>query len=118
MEDKLNLAQCHFNCHIGITEEERVKTQPIIIDIELHLNTKTAGRSGELHDSLDYRLAHEAVKTLVEKKSFTLIEAMAEETAALLLRDFKIEKVQIRVQKIEPMVKRGGAWVGVEITRP
>ena len=43
---------------------------------------------------------------------------MAEETAALLLRDFKIEKVQIRVQKIEPMVKRGGAWVGVEITRP
>ena len=67
MEDKLILAQCHFNCHIGITEEERVKTQPIIIDIELHLNTKTAGRSGELHDSLDYRLAHEAVKTLVEK---------------------------------------------------
>lgn len=118
MTDSLILSQCHFNCRIGCTAEERAEVQTIILDVTLFFDITKAARSGDLADTIDYCLVHEAVKNLVERQEFNLIETMITAVAELLLQSFPIQKVTLRLQKPGPMLDRGGAWAGLEITRP
>ncbi|MSU75474.1 MAG: dihydroneopterin aldolase [Candidatus Magasanikbacteria bacterium] len=118
MNDKLILSQCHFSCRIGCQSEEKILPRTIIIDLELFFDTKKSGLSDDLKDTVDYMPVHTGVKNLVEGKPYNLIEGMAEEVAQFILANFPVQKVMVRVQKPEPIRQYGGAWVGVEITRP
>ena len=117
MNDKLILSQCHFQCYIGLTAEERIEPQTIILDIEIFFDSTKAAASDTLADTIDYRNIHADIKNLIEKKEFNLIEKMAGDTANFILKNFPVSKVWLRLQKPAPMQKRGGAWVGIEITR-
>ena len=118
MNDKLILHQCHFSCHVGCTALERAEAQTIIIDVELFFNMHKSVLSDNLEDTINYALAHVAIQNVVENREFNLIETMAEAVAEKLLATFPIEKICIRLQKPKYMRTLGGAWVGVEITRP
>ncbi len=118
MNDACILKQCHFNCRIGITAEERQETQPVIVDVTLYFDTKKAAETDDIAATIDYRAVHDLLKNFLEKMEFKLLETLANRTATLLLKEFPIERVFLHVEKPEPMQKRGGAWVGFEITRP
>ena len=118
MDDKLILHQCHFSCRIGCTPEERAVLRTIIIDIELFFDIKKLALSDELKNTIDYIPVHGAIKNVVEGKEYKLIETMAEAVTQLLLKNFPIKKVWLRLQKAEPIQQYGVAWVGIEITRP
>lgn len=118
MNDKMILSQCHFNCRIGCTAEERATTQTIIFDIELWFDNKPSAKTDNLVDAIDYCTVHETVKALVEGREFNLIETMIESVAEILLKSFPVNRVSLRLKKPGPMQQRGGAWVGIEITRP
>lgn len=116
--DTFILKQCRFDCKVGCTPEERATTQLIILDIQLYFDMKPSAATDDLNDTIDYREAHAAVKNLIEGNEFNLIETMAESIAELLLEQFPIEKVFVHLEKPAPMLKRGGAWAGIEILRP
>ena len=118
MTDKLILHQCHFSCRIGCTPEERAVPRTIIFDIELFFDIKPSAHSDDLKDTVDYMPVHQGIKKLVEGREYNLVETMAETVANFLVKNFPIEKVWLRLEKPEPIRQYGGAWVGIEITRP
>lgn len=88
-----------FGYH-GVFEEEAFLGQKFIVDAVLYLDTRKAGKSDDLRESLDYGEACQVIKKLVETERYQLIERLAEELAEKLLLTFsQLYRVGITVKK-------------------
>jgi len=114
-DDRLALRDILCMCHIGVTEEERRERQKLEIDIELFADLETAGRSGDLGRTIDYRDVCESVRGHLEGGTFHLVEAAALSVLDLVLAKFPVSRAVVRVRKfvlprvghVEVMMERG-----------
>ena len=95
-------------------DAERRKRQKILIDLELGLDLRKAGRSDRVEQTADYAAVSREVKDLAESRPFKLVEAIAESAAALVLDRFRVREVSVRIRKFSVP---GTCSVGVEISR-
>lgn len=113
--DKIHIRDLSLRCIIGINENERIEKQDIIINATLYCDFTEAWRSDSINDSTDYVSIKKDIISLVENSSFFLLEKLIEEIAGVCLKNPKIEKVDISVDK--PGALRFARSVAVEITR-
>ena len=98
--DRMTLSGIVCQCHIGVTEEERATRQRIEVDLELDAPLETAGRSGALEQTMDYRQVCDAVRGLIEDGRFQLIEAAAVAVLDRVLQRFPpVRRAVVRVRK-------------------
>ena len=88
--DQIFISGLEVNTKIGCSEEERLKSQNISIDIILEVNGEKASRSKELNDSVCYLTVSNQVKKLVELKKWVLLEELAYEISNLCIKDFPL----------------------------
>lgn len=100
---------------VGIWEWERKIRQTVSIDLEMGTDIRRAAKSDDIEDTLNYKQVAKRVQQFVADSEFQLVETMAERTAALILAEFDVPWVQIRVNK--PGAIRGARDVGVLIRR-
>lgn len=93
--DDIQVSACH-----GVNEREKREQQPFRISLTLDMDTSIAGKSDELEHTLDYGELYVKVKKFAEMSSYNLIEALAENIAALILADQRIERVAVEVVKL------------------
>ncbi|MDE6761902.1 MAG: 2-amino-4-hydroxy-6-hydroxymethyldihydropteridine diphosphokinase [Lachnospiraceae bacterium] len=106
-----------FGYH-GVFEEEAFLGQKFIISARLFLETREAGKTDDLKESLDYGEVCQIIKKLVESERYLLIERLAEEIAEKLLLTFsKLKEVEITVKKPWAPVLVSMDTVGVTIKR-
>ncbi|MBN2651946.1 MAG: dihydroneopterin aldolase [Spirochaetales bacterium] len=116
--DKIILKNLSFYSFHGNLPEEKQLGQKFFIDLEICTNLRTAGGSDNVADTINYALAYENVKSIVENKNFNLIEALAEEIAQSTLHNFETAKgVTVRVRKPQAPVNGIFDYFEVEITR-
>jgi FolB domain-containing protein len=113
--DKIFIADLVARGIIGVNNPEREKPQEIIINITLYTNTRSAGSSDRIEDTVNYRTLAKQALAHAEAAQRFLVESLAEDIAALCLEDSKVEKVVVRVEK--PGAVRFSRSVGVEIER-
>lgn len=101
--DRLLLEGLQFFGHHGDVEAERALGGRVDVDVEICSDLRPAGRSDQLADALDYVRCYEAVRHVVETKQHNLLETVAEEIAAALLIDKRVESVRVRVAKQPPI---------------
>lgn len=88
-----------FGYH-GVFEEEAFLGQKFIVSAILYLDTRKAGKTDDLKESIDYGAVCQTIKKMVETERFLLIERLAEEIASKLLLTFsQLKKVAITVKK-------------------
>ena len=88
-----------FGYH-GVFEEETFLGQKFIVSATLFLDTRKAGKSDDLKESLDYGEACQVIRKIVETERYMLIERLAEEIAEKLLLTFPLlKKVEVTVKK-------------------
>ncbi|MCM1497567.1 MAG: 2-amino-4-hydroxy-6-hydroxymethyldihydropteridine diphosphokinase [Clostridium sp.] len=98
--DKIIIKELETFGYHGVFEEEAFLGQKFIVDAVLYLDTRKAGRTDDLQESLDYGEACQTIKALVEKERYQLIERLAEEIAERLLLAFpQLCSVEITVKK-------------------
>lgn len=106
-----------FGYH-GVFEEEAFLGQKFIVSARLYLDTRKAGKTDDLKESLDYGEVCQIIKKLVETKRYMLIERLAEEIAEKLLLTFsRLYSVQITVKKPWAPVQVSMDTVAVSIKR-
>ena len=115
MADKIFLEALEVTCIIGIFDWERKTPQKILIDLEFPANIRRAAKRDRIEDTVDYKRIAKRILTFAGPSRYQLIETLAEKLAALLLKEFELKKVTLRVSK--PGAVRGSKNVGVEITR-
>ncbi len=99
MLDRVHGTGFSYDVRIGFHEYERHIRQRIVIDWEAETNWRPAAQADRARDIVDYYEANLKIGQLVQGKEYRLIEAVAEEVAGLLVREFRIERVRVRVTK-------------------
>ncbi len=117
MSDRVVLADMRFEGRHGVHPWEKTTPQPFEVDVELELDLRVAGTTDDLARTVDYGEVYDAVRGIVEGRSYGLIEALAEAIADACLADPRVELVMVRVRK--PGVQLGGplGYAGVTIER-
>jgi dihydroneopterin aldolase/D-erythro-7,8-dihydroneopterin triphosphate epimerase len=115
MPDRIEIKDLLLRTIIGINNDERHNRQDVLINLTLYTDTRAAGRSDELRDTLDYRALTKRVIALVEESRFYLVERLATAVADLCLEDARVERVTVSVEK--PGALRFTRSVGITIDR-
>jgi dihydroneopterin aldolase len=115
--DRIILRTMRFRGRHGVHRWEQETEQPFDVDVELALDLRPAALADDLALSVDYASVYSTCRTIVERRSYRLLEALAEAIARELLASRRIEEVLVRVRK--PEVDLGGpvGSAGVEIVR-
>lgn len=100
---------------IGIYPWERIVPQTIQIDVEIALPTSRACQSDDIQDALNYALIIERINRILKEKHFSLLEALAEHIAQIILTEFQSPWVKVSVAKLG--IIRGVNKLGVRIER-
>ena len=104
-------------CNIGVSQEERAKKQKILVDAELFLNLKKVSSTDNIKNTINYSEIHSLMKDIAEKKEHKLIEALAENIANGILKNFPAKKVLVTVMKPKALAKKNVEYAAVEIAR-
>ncbi|WP_166830918.1 dihydroneopterin aldolase [Thalassoroseus pseudoceratinae] len=115
MTDRILVKDLLLRTIIGINDDERVNQQDVVINLVMHADTRSAARTDDIAEAVNYRSVTKDVIDLVENSEFLLVERMAEEIAQLCLADSRVERVEVTVEK--PTALRFAASVGVSIER-
>lgn len=113
--DIIYLRELRVDAVIGINEWERRIRQVVSIDLDMGADIHKAAVSDAIEDTLNYKAVAKRVVTFVEDSQFNLVETLAERIAELLLNEFDIPWVQVKLNK--PGAVRGSQGVGVIIER-
>ncbi len=100
---------------IGVYDWERGVRQPVVIDLEMGTDAARAAAGDDFADALDYKSISKRVQRFVAGSSFFLVETLAERVAALVLDEFAVPWVRVRLNKVGAL--RGAAGVGIVIER-
>lgn len=100
---------------IGIYDWEREIRQMVRLDLEMAWDTSRAAVSDDIKDALDYKSVSKRLITFVEGSSFGLIEKLAEQCATIVLKEFGVSWVRLKMSK--PGAVRGSENVAVLIER-
>ena len=115
MADKIFIRELKIPCLIGIFDWERKKKQIVSIDIEFSASISKAAKTDKIRDARDYKKIAKRTINFVSQSKFYLIEALIENLAALLLKEFELKEVTLQIEK--PGAIRGARTVGIRITR-
>lgn len=100
---------------IGVYEWERLIRQTLVIDLEIASDTARAAASDNVADALDYADIAQRVLARVEDSHYQLIESLAEELARVIIAEFGVPWLRVRVGK--PGAVAEAEDVGVVIER-
>jgi dihydroneopterin aldolase len=100
---------------IGIYDWERRTRQTIALDVEMGFDNRKPAASDAIEDTLDYKAVSKRLIAFVEGSSFQLVETLAERCAALILEEFGVPWIRLKLSK--PGAVRGARAVGVVIER-
>ncbi|TDJ38378.1 MAG: dihydroneopterin aldolase [Gammaproteobacteria bacterium] len=100
---------------IGIGDWERKIRQTVSIDLDMGADIRRAAAADSIDDALNYKVVAKRVQQFVADSEFRLVETMAEKIAGLVLHEFGIPWIRVRVSK--PGAIRGAKDVGVLIYR-
>lgn len=114
-EDTIFLQNLRVETIVGIWDWERKMRQTVSIDLNMGADIRKAAASDEIDSTLNYKLVAKRVQQFVEGAHFKLVETMAEKIAALVLDEFDMPWIEVRVSK--PRAIRNAENVGVVIRR-
>lgn len=100
---------------IGIYDWERKIRQTVALDLEMAFDNTVPAASDRIDDTLDYKRVAKRLIAFVEGSHFELVETLAERCAEIVMREFEVPWLRLRLSK--PGAVTGSKAVGVAIER-
>jgi 7,8-dihydroneopterin aldolase/epimerase/oxygenase len=113
--DKIFLSALTVECIVGIWDWERKVKQTVVLDIEMAADIRRAAASDRIEDTVDYKKVAKRLLAFVGESQFQLVETLAERIAQVVVVEFGVEWVKVRLNKQGAI--RGARDVGIEIER-
>ena len=113
--DKIYIEDLRVKATIGIFDWEKKIKQEVSISYEIPHDNRKAAAEDTIEATTDYKTITKAIIAFVEGNKFELVETFAEKIAEMVIKDFKVEEIRLRVSK--PGALRFSKDVGVIIER-
>lgn len=113
--DTIFLSDLRVDAIVGIWDWERRIRQTVSIDLEMGADIRRAAATDSIDDTLNYKDVAKRVIQFVSDSEYQLVETLAEKIAEIVLDEFDLPWITVRVNK--PGAIRGARDVGVRIHR-
>jgi dihydroneopterin aldolase len=100
---------------IGIYDWERRIRQTLVFDLEMAFDNRVPAATDDIVDTLNYKAVSRRLVEYVSQSDFGLVETLAERCAEIVLQEFKVQRLRLKLSK--PGAVRGARAVGVVIER-
>ncbi len=111
---KIRIKNLLLRTYIGFNPEELVNKQDVIINLEIEaVVPEKAMEKDEPDDILDYKTLTKKVITLVQEGRFKLLEVLSQKILELIMKDDKVKRAKVEVDK--PHALRFAESVSVEV---
>lgn len=118
LEDQIRIHDLEVYCNHGVYPEENFLGQKFLVDVILYTNTRTAGLSDCLEDSVNYGAVCQFIEEEMKKQNDKLLEKVAERICRGILNEFTpIRAVDFEIKKPWAPVMRHIEYASVRIFR-
>jgi len=98
--DRIKVKQLRVTAWIGVPDEERRRAQSLEVDLDMVPRENWGDDLGDdVAKTVDYHAVSERVRDLACEKPRRLIETLALEIAAALIREFAVREIEVTVRK-------------------
>jgi D-erythro-7,8-dihydroneopterin triphosphate epimerase len=111
----LRIENIRLRTIVGIYEWEKNNKQDVIINVELEFDGSAAIKSDQISDSVNYKTINKEIIGHVENGNFDLIEKIAGDVLEIIMKDKKVQKATVKVDK--PGALRFTDSVSVQLSR-
>ena len=113
--DWIHLRDIQTRCVLGVYPAERKKPRKVRLDVSMECDARSAAKSDELADALNYEEIEAETIAVAKKGKFFLIETLAEKVAEACLKHAPVRTVRVVVDKPGALARTRS--VAVEIVR-
>ena len=99
---------------IGVYDWERDIRQTLVLDLEMAMDNRSAAASDAIEDAVDYDAISGRILAYVGDSEFQLIETLAERVAQLVLREFDVPWLRLRLAKPGAVAEADSVGVVIE----
>lgn len=115
--DRLAIRGIEVFAHHGVFDFERREGQKFVIDLVLGVQTAPAAASDDLKDTVDYGSVVARVVEAATSEPVDLIETLAQRVADVVLREPRVEWVDVTLHKPNAPIAATFDDVALTITR-
>ena len=113
--DIIFIRELRIDTVIGVYDWERQVRQTVVLDLEMATDITLAAGDDALEHTLDYAAISTRLLDFIGSSEFELVETMAEQVAALVIAEFQVPWLRLRLCK--PGAVAQARDVGVLIER-
>lgn len=118
MSDFIRLKDITIFGFYGVSPQEREVGQKIQIDLDLYADLSAACTSDSLQDTINYESVYTSVMEVVGAgKRYRLLETLGEEICDVVIRKYPVEKVKIRLRKLNLPFPNNLSNIEIRLTR-
>ena len=114
-EKKVLINELILNIKLGYYEFEKEKPQRVKFSLEIDYKDKKPSNDKDLKSIVNYSKVVKVIKKLVNNKHYNFLETLAEDVFDELFKDKRIDKINLKIEKLEIM--KDCSSVGIQISK-
>ena len=114
-EKKVLIKELILNLKLGYYDFEKEKPQKVKFSLEIDYKDKKPSDDKDLKSIVNYSKVVRLIKKLVKNKHYNFLETLAEDVFDELFKDKRIEKINLKIEKLEIM--KDCSSVGIQISK-
>ena len=114
-EKKVLIKELILNLKLGYYDFEKEKTQKVKFSLEVDYMDKKPSNDKDLKSIVNYAIIVKLIKKLVKNKHYNFLETLAEDVFDELFKDKRIDKISLRIEKLE--IIKDCSSVGIQISK-
>jgi len=114
-EKKVLIKELILNLKLGYYDFEKEKPQKVKFSLDIDYKDKKPSNDKDLKSIVNYSKVVRLIKKLVKNKHYNFLETLAEDVFDELFKDKRIEKINLKIEKLEIM--KDCSSVGIQISK-
>ena len=114
-EKKVLIKELILDLKLGYYNFEKEKTQKVKFSLEIDYEDKKPSNDKDLKSIVNYAKIVKLIKKLVKNKHYNFLETLAEDVFDELFKDKRIDKISLRIEKLE--ILKDCSSVGIQISK-
>ena len=114
-EKKVLIKELILKLKLGYYDFEKEKPQKVKFSLEIDYKDKKPSDDKDLKSIVNYSKVVRLIKKLVKNKHYNFLETLAEDVFDELFKDKRIEKINLKIEKLEIM--KDCSSVGIQISK-
>ena len=114
-EKKVLIKELILDLKLGYYDFEKEKNQKVKFSLEIDYKDKKPSNDKDLKSIVNYSKIVKLIKKLVKNKHYNFLETLAEDVFDELFKDKRIDKISLRIEKLE--IIKDCSSVGIQISK-